>query len=125
MKEKVVMNKGYQIIEPDQLVGLFGNPKHFEFAVAIFYWLVHELNTDPQVIPQGVEIEVIRVEYQGSYPALGVYYKEEDRHTDVEPQVLEAIANLLQKKSVLDLVRSIQKSEISWKELTDKLMDSH
>ena len=117
------MKKEYQIIEPNKLVGLFGNPKHFEFAVAIFHWLICELRTDGAIQNQNVEIEVIRVTYQGSYPALGIHYKDKI-HEDIGPQVITSIEKLLREKPVLDLAISIKNSKSSWKELTDQLMNS-
>jgi hypothetical protein len=117
------MEKTYQIIEPSQLAGLFGNPKHFEFAVAIFYWLIRELNADPEIQSRNIEIEVIRVTYHGSYPALGIYYKDKT-HEDVGSLVTASVEKLLREKPVIDLAILIKDSKISWKELTDQLMDS-
>jgi len=115
------MKKNYQVIEPSQLVGLFGDPKHFEFAVAIFHWLINELNADPEIQSQNIEIEVIRVTYHGSYPALGIHYKNKT-HGDIGPKIVSSIEKLLSGKPVIDLVESIKGSKTSWKELTDQLM---
>jgi hypothetical protein len=117
------MSKGYQIIEPDTLVGLFADPKYFELSVALFTWLIERLREDlkEQLVP--AELDIIRVEYCGAYPAIGIHYHDRNPN-DLGPLVESTIAKLMSERPVLEFVSFVARSKLDWREVTDKLMKS-
>ncbi len=116
------MKKGYQVMELSLLDPLFSQRKYFDFAIAIFYWLIRELHVELKDQLAGAQIEVIRVEYLGAYPALGIHYGNSGEVKDLEPLVEATIYRLLQEKPVIELVTFIAASGTDWKEVTTKLM---
>lgn len=114
--------KSYQVIEVEQLEDLLSNPEYYEYRVAVLYWLIKQIMSMHSEDLRHVEVEIIRVTYFGSYPCIGIYYKDQIE-PDVGPLVESAIDQLLKEKPVIDLVHSIANSGVSWKELTRNIMD--
>ncbi len=115
------MKKGYQIIEPSRLNPLFSNPAHDIFAVAIMTWLCGLLRLELKEHLQYVEFDVICVTYAGSYPAIGIHYKNEG-YQDIGLLVEATIDRVLHDKSVLELAEFIVKDGNNWKEVTAGIM---
>jgi hypothetical protein len=120
------MSKGYhEIVEPERLNGLFSRTQYFEFAVAIFYWLIQEVHVELKGQLVGVQIDVIKFVHHSpinAYPALGIHF-ENPTETRAQAQLIEeTMARLLQERSALELVTFIGVNGIDWKELTTKLM---
>ena len=117
------MKKGYQIIEPLCLSDLYSDPRHFEFAVTLFHWIVDELRNELNSEIKGIDIDVIRVNYLGAYPAIGISYINESK--DMAPLIESAIDHLVARKPIIDLVSFIAKSNIDWKKETERLMTDY
>jgi hypothetical protein len=117
------MERGYQIIEPTELNQLVRSPIHHELAVAIMYWLIPKVLSKIGGERENVELEVIRVSYQGTYPALGVHYKHRD-HLDLGPLIESTVDALLHERPISELVDAIAASDVSWRDVTETLMAS-
>lgn len=119
----MVIGKGYQVLEPKQLNGLFGKREYFDFAVSIFNWLIQELHSELEDRLGGVQLDVIQVGHHSphnSYPALGVRYITETQ--DIGVLIEATIDKLLQERSILELVIFIGSSGIDWHTTTAELM---
>jgi hypothetical protein len=68
------MNKDFQILESNALHSLFAYPLDQVFALATMTWLCHQLSFELQDHIGRVHFDVIRAEYMGPYPAIGVQY---------------------------------------------------
>jgi hypothetical protein len=117
------MNKGYQILEPNALHSLFGYPLYHVFALATMTWLCRQLSFELQDHIGHVHFEVIRAEYMGPYPAIGIQYKSED-YQDIAPLAEETINRILRQKSALELLKFIAESEVDWNKLAVKMLAS-
>jgi hypothetical protein len=115
------MKKGYQIIEPRVLDPLLARPTNHAFALLILSWLCERLPQELSEHAQQVEFEVIGVSYMGSYPALGLHYKEPNP-PDLGPLVEATVDRLLRDKPVLDLVKFIEANKVDWKKNVDDLL---
>lgn len=104
------MSEGYQIVEPSCLTAIFSDPKCFDFAVIILSWVASEANSR-RLVGDG-KVEVIRVEYAGAYPALGVRGTARD---DADAVLQELSATLLRTKSVEELISFAAASGIHWR----------
>ena len=111
------MKRGYQIIEPSALQPLFSSPLYDVFAVAMMTWLCDLLRLELQDHLQQVDFEVICVTYLGSYPAIGIHYKDED-YQDVGPLAETVIERILREKSALEFARFIAERGINWQQIT-------
>ncbi len=118
------MERGYQIIEPTELNQLARSPIHHELAVAIMYWLIPQVLCKIGGDRENVELEVIRVSYQGTYSGrLGVHYKHRD-HMDLGPLIESTVNALLHERPISELVDAIAASDVSWRDVTETLMAS-
>ncbi|MCE9545214.1 MAG: hypothetical protein K8T25_06820 [Planctomycetia bacterium] len=115
------MKNGYQIIEPKSLQSLISNPLHFEFAVAILHWLIPKIYSTVGTPLSGVIIEIICVEYLGSYPAIGIKY-ENEAPSNVGPLVESAIDTLLHERPVIEFAVAAGQSDVSWTTITSTIM---
>jgi hypothetical protein len=70
-----------------------------------------------------VELEVIRVSYQGEYPALGVHYKHRV-HEDLGPLIESTADALLHERSISELVDAVAANGVSWRDVTETIMAS-
>jgi hypothetical protein len=100
---------------------LFKKPIHFEFAVAIFSWLIPEIYAALGDELKDVDIEIIRVTYHGSYPALGAHYKDK-MPKNVGPLIESSIDRILLEKPVIELIAAVGASKIAWRELTENII---
>jgi hypothetical protein len=122
---KPAMTKGYQIIEPTKLIGIFNNSGHDDLAVAVFYWLIQQLKIELKDQLVGVQIEVIKVAHHYAwnvYPTLGIHY-ESELPQDLEPLIEKTIDLLLEEWPIIDLLTFIAASKTDWKAVTKELMD--
>lgn len=116
------MSKGYQLLEAAAPLAKFlANPKTLEVSVLILAWLAAQLSVELKDQLIGAHIEVIRAEYQGAYPALGIHYEREDKE-DLGPLVEMKMAELLRSRSILELLQFAQEAKITWRHRADQLM---
>jgi hypothetical protein len=106
------MKKGFQVIEPTELNGLVRRQENHVFAIAALNWLLAEIKSTIGDRLTAVEIEVIRVAYFGSYPALGIHYKNEN-DIDVGPLIESTVSRLLRERPAIDLIKSIAESDVA------------
>ncbi|MDP2307876.1 MAG: hypothetical protein Q8P18_17755 [Pseudomonadota bacterium] len=114
------MARGYQIIEPAGLDRLLGAPPSFPVGVALLYWLIEQLKLELGPRLDGLEVEVIRVEYHGAYPALGVHYREEVG--DIAPLLERTIDRLLRDRPVASFVAFLVDHPADWGEVCTQLL---
>lgn len=103
---------GYQLIEPATLDRVFAVPGNFAIAVAMFHWLIDELHRELGDQLQGVTLQVVRVEYLGAYPALGLQYEREGH--DVGPLVEQTIERILRSRPVASFAQFVGQSRLDW-----------
>jgi hypothetical protein len=87
---------GYQIVEPDSLSDLIGNPFQASLAVALLEWIASRFRSDFPELSKKVSLNVIPVAYQGVYPAFGVKYNSayiEDLSEEIEAAIDTVIEN--------------------------------
>lgn len=114
------MQKGYQIIEPTSLGTLLANPSQAAVAVAVLAWTIDRIKTQfPQLFDE-VEVEVIPVTYQGTYPAIGIHYKNEGTN-DVGPMLSNAIDAFVSHISFSDFMSFVNKTDLYWCDIWQEL----
>ncbi len=113
--------KGYQVVEPPELNPLLVNATYHTFAVAILTWLCKSLKLELRDYLDQVDIDVICVTCMGSYPAIGIHYKDPECD-DVSVFVQTTISRLLLNKSVWELVGFIGEDKTDWQIATTNLM---
>jgi hypothetical protein len=114
------MDRGYQIVEPEGLALLLGVPADFPVCVALLRWLIEEIELELGPALTGIELEVIRVDYQGAYPALGVHYREAVE--DVAPMLEGAIERLLRDRPVAHFVDFLVRNPTDWAGISARLL---
>jgi len=117
------MTKGYQIIEVPELNGLVENPNNHQIAISILSWLIPRIRQTLARQLADIEIEVIPVKYQGSYPAIGLHYTKEMEY-DAGPDLLKAASNLLRTVPIIDYITVVGSTDNSlaklWKAWLDR-----
>jgi hypothetical protein len=115
------MKKSYQIIEPAALGTLLGKPKSFDFTLAILSWLIDLVRAELRDQLDGAQIELIRAEYHGAYPAIGIHYDRPEKE-DLGPLVEATLSKLLQERTGLDFASWVVRADADWRKLTDDLL---
>lgn len=115
------MSEGYQVVEPDCLDRLAGDPKCQDLAILILHWIATEANTR-RALPSGT-VEVIKVTYMGSYPALGVCGQSSDASADETDARLTKLAEeMLGGGSVAGLIAHAKTAGIQWSDFSKATM---
>lgn len=114
------MPEGYQVLEPPSLAPLLANPRGWDVAVAALYWVIDELRLELAEHLDGVRLEVIRVEYQGAYPALGVQYLVE--MDDLGPLIEDAVDQIVLTRPASSLFRYVGSSGRDWHRVAAELL---
>ncbi len=115
-------DKGYQIVEPEILEEWLGANRNQEFLVALLYWIAKNLQLDFGARFPGVIIEVIKVEYLGAYPAIGIHYPN-DQIPDLAASINLATNHLLSDKTVIDFAKYLFAENTKWGEVTSHLFE--
>ncbi len=116
------MNKKcYQIVEPEILEQWLRVGQNQEILVALLSWIVKRLRVDFEKPYPGVSIDVIRVEYAGAYPAIGVHYPD-DLTVDLAVPIQAAINRLLSNASLIDFLKYVFEEGPRWTEVSDGLL---
>jgi hypothetical protein len=114
---------GYQVVEPSVLRGLFTRPTNFVVATVVMKWLVDELSIELGSRLDGIQIDVIRVEYVSVYPALGIKYANPSTQ-DVAGLVESAIERIIETRSVSSVIRFVSANDIDWDAVTNDIVGS-
>lgn len=117
------MKNGYQIIEPNSLESLLGNPSHAAIAVAALEWAVDRLKLQSPHLFDDVTVEVVLVSYLGAYPAIGIRYKHEDA-PDHGPAISDAIDAIVRQLPFSDFLAFVEKSNSDWCEVWQEIKRS-
>lgn len=114
------MKKGYRLIEPLSINPLVVDTRYHEYAIIIMKYIIYCLFQNLGHKLDNIEIEVIKVTYLGSYPALGLHYSPFDKSLEnlIENEVDKIVNNLTINK----LIVFISKSNTNWKEITNQIM---
>jgi hypothetical protein len=110
------MSKSYQVVESPLLDGYMTTSLQCEIVVAILHWLIKEIKSSLAEQLEHVELDVIRITYLGSYPAIGICYRDASRG-DVGPLVESSISQLLNEKQVINFIKSLTDHRITWSDL--------
>jgi hypothetical protein len=86
-------------------------------------WLCSLLRVDLREHLEHVDFNVICVSYAGSYPAIGIHYKDKN-YRDIAPLAEAAIDRILRGKSLAEFARFIDDSNIDWQEVAAKIMSN-
>ncbi|MES2070270.1 MAG: hypothetical protein V4488_07980 [Pseudomonadota bacterium] len=113
--------KDYQIVEPEILEQWLPVARNQEILVALLSWIVKKLQADFEMQFPGVSIAVVRVEYLGAYPAIGIHYPN-DRTEDLAAPVEAAINRLLSNTSIIDFLKYVFEEGPRWTEISDDLL---
>lgn len=108
-----MIEKGYQVIEPSIVGKWLGTVKHEGILFCLLNWLVHLLLSNDYSKLSNVEIEVLCVEYDSKYPAIGVHYKNPEDQ-DLEEYITSRIEFYLTEKSVIDFLKYAFSKNESW-----------
>lgn len=111
---------GYQIVEVPTLTRLAAAPTMTRFAVALLEWLVPRVQREVSTAISGVQVSVVRVEYLGAYPALGLTYERTD--ADAGQLASDAAERLLASTSLAEFLTSLELSTTDWRSVEQAVM---
>jgi hypothetical protein len=114
-------DKGYQIIEPSIIGEWLGTVKHEGILFCLLNWLVYLLLSNDDGKFSNVELEVLCVEYDGKYPAIGVHYKNPSDE-DLEEYITSRVEMYLREKPVFEFVTYAFGRSESWVDLYKKFV---
>jgi hypothetical protein len=114
--------KGYEIVEPASLATLLGNPLQASVAVAVLEWAIARIKAQAPHLLDGVDVEIIPVTYMGTYPAIGLRYRKESTDS-ISPILSNAIDEFVRSISFDDFLSFVDKSNVSWSDVWQKLKE--
>lgn len=121
MKNGYIYNgKGYQVMVLPILDELFSNPTNFTFSIIIFDWLISEMRK--RGVLQGIDVEIIKVDYMGAYPCLGINYHDPNTAINKEASIEETVRSILHQKTTYDFVQYVMSTSKNWDEMTKQIM---
>ncbi|MCC2974214.1 hypothetical protein [Massilia sp. IC2-476] len=104
---------GYTIIEPPSLGEWLGTVKNCGMLVALLTWLRHRLSEALKDDFPVLRIDVIKVEYLGTYPALGIQCSD-DVPSDIDARLNDLTNRILSDSSVTDFLNFALDDGIDW-----------
>jgi hypothetical protein len=119
------MSDGHHLIMDGSLEPILRAFKYSDFLIAIEHWLIQELNSELKKYLVGAQIEVIKIEYIGAYPGLGLRYKNPEAIYDLGPLLEVTIDRILKEKSMMDFISFLAAQKAigtDWNALTTKIM---
>lgn len=102
---------GYTVIEPPSLDGWLGNVKNQALLVALLTWLKHRLSQALGGDFPLMQIDIIKVQYLGTYPALGLCG---DYPSDLPERIDVLVDRILQSSSVHDFMSFALEVDVDW-----------
>ncbi|WMJ72298.1 hypothetical protein RCC89_03845 [Cytophagaceae bacterium ABcell3] len=91
--------QGYQIIELEYVDDLIKRKVSLEFQVSIILWLIDSCKQDLVCAQLPIQIHLIKVDYMGEYPAIGIKYLEDQNQEDDFSDKIEVFCNSTIKTS--------------------------
>jgi len=113
---------GYTIIEPPSLEEWLGTVKNRAMLVALLSWLQLRLSETLKDNSPALRIDVIRVDYLGAYPALGVHGNN-DVPADIAERLNALTEQILSSSSVADFLNFALDDGIDWTVEAQTLLD--
>lgn len=104
---------GYTIIEPPSLGEWLGTVKNRAMLVALLTWLRHRLSEALKDDSPALKIDVIKVKYLGTYPALGIR-GDDDVPSDIPERLNVLTEQILSDSSVADFLSFALDDGIDW-----------
>lgn len=124
---------GVQLVELGTLDGVATLPHSRVIAVALYHWVADTLNQELQAELRGVNLEVVRITYLGSYVGLGLRYPEQEARqrtssADVRTDVLdrgplvESFGDALVRERLGEFLSYLERhSHLDWTRITAEL----
>jgi hypothetical protein len=106
---------GYQVVELRAIDNLIRNQNSLEIQISVLLWLIK--CTQSELVGKGIELEVIKVEYLGAYPAIGIKYLSQDV-PDLESFIVERCEHVLNTFTVENLLQFISENSKYIKDFT-------
>ena len=114
---------GDQIVVPESLRYLLADSKYHEYAVLILHWLIPELYKELKDELKGVKVEVVKIEYLGAYPALGLQSETINPYNSRLDELVETtVEKLLRDKSIIEIIDFMTTDDVDWKDVTNNIM---
>ena len=107
------MNIGYQLVEPPSVAALLAKSHSASITVALLTWLIEVASEELKDDLVDKQLAVIRAEYVGAYPAIGIHYGSPGA-TDFAPRLEATFARLLAERHVGDFVSFLSRSTTNW-----------
>ncbi|MCC2958090.1 hypothetical protein LK542_20925 [Massilia sp. IC2-477] len=104
---------GYTIVEPPSIGEWLGNVKNRAMLLALLTWLRYQLSDALKDDFPALKIEVIKVEYLGSYPAFGIQ-GDNDVPSDLPERINGLIERILSDSSIADFLNFAMNDNIDW-----------
>lgn len=115
-------NTGYEIFEPEIIGEWFSVIKNQSVLVALLTWIIDKIRISLIAQNQNLILELIKVEYHGCYPAIGIKVNETTPDNFID--VLEIFTReILHRTSVYDFLEFLFANDIDWVKVTKKLLE--
>lgn len=117
-----MINDGYEIYEPEILGDWLAVVKNQAVLVAFLMWLVNQLK--PRLLMQFPELslEVIKVQYLGTYPAFGIKHTEHYAPEAIATLMESTIEELLQRTPVHVFLEFLFDGDVDWSDVARQLL---
>jgi hypothetical protein len=117
------MGNGYELLLMGRLESVLRAFDHFDFIVAIQFWLIEQLTVELKDQIAGTQIEIIRVA-KGDHgsPGFAIHYDNPAESPDIGPLVEETIARLLDERPIVELIDFLEKSKTDWQAVSSRIM---
>lgn len=112
---------GYEIYEPEICDGWFAVVNNRSLLVAFLTWLIGQIELRLGEQFRNLRLELISVNYHGSYPAIGIGLAE-DVPEDISVIMDAAVKEILLKSPVYDFVAYIFSADTDWSKVTNELL---
>jgi hypothetical protein len=104
---------GYTIVEPPSLEEYLVGIKNRAMLVALLTWLRYQLSNTLKDDFPALKIEVIKVEYQGVYPAFGLQ-GDDKLPPDFPERLNDLVERTLSDSSISDFLNFALNNNIDW-----------
>lgn len=117
-----MINEGYEIYEPEILGDWLAVVKNQAVLVAFLTWLVDQLR--PRLLMRFPELslEVIKVQYLGTYPAFGLKHIENYAPEAIATLMESTIEELLERTPVRAFLEFLFAGDVDWSDVAKQLL---
>lgn len=115
-------NVGYEICEPEIFGEWLATVKNRSILVPFLTWILGRVDDELKDKFPELNIEIIKVEYSGIYPAIGI--RNDDNIPENAIKILESLLEeILRTASVYDFVDFVFKDDTDWNDVAQRLLD--